>query len=159
MRIEIDHLFNHPRHIARVAGAIYDEFWADQNGYSAADLERLLGDANSDSSIPLSFVALALGEPVGTINLIDNDDEARTHLHPWLAALVVLEPHRGQGIGTALVERLLDAAARLGYSELYLGTDAPAFYARFGATIHEHARSDLVIMRCPTQGRSYGAQQ
>ena len=159
MRFEIDHLFNHRQHVARVAGVIYDEFWADQSGYSASDLERLLGDALSDSTIPLCFVALELGEPVGTINLIDNDDPSRTHLHPWLAALVVIESHRGQGIGAALVARLLDAAARLGYGEVYLGTDAPGYYERFGATIHEHVRSDLVIMRCPTQVRPSGARR
>lgn len=51
------------------------------------------------------------------------------------------------------MERLLELAARLGYDAVYLGTDAPAFYARFGASFHEQARPDLVTMRCPTRGR------
>jgi predicted N-acetyltransferase YhbS len=149
----IDHLFNHAALLPRVARAIHEEFWVGRDGYSREDLERLLGDATSIAQLPLCLVALVDEEFVGTVSLIDNDDPSRPHLHPWLAALVVVETHRRHRIGTALVERLLELAARLGYDAVYLGTDAPAFYARFGASFHEQARPDLVIMRCPTRGR------
>lgn len=148
----IDHLFNHAALLPRVARAIHEEFWVGRNGYGREDLERLLGDATSTARLPLCLVALVDDELVGTVSLIDNDDPSRPHLHPWLAALVVVESHRRLRIGTALVEQLLERAAMLDYDAVYLGTDAPAFYARFGATFHEQARADLVIMRCPTRG-------
>lgn len=151
MNVQIDHLFNHDEHRAYIARAIFAEFWADQPEYSPAVFERLLADASSADRIPLSLVALIDSQPAGTINLIDNDDEKRRHLHPWLAALIVFPPYRHHGIGSALVVRLLAEAARLGFEEVYFGTDAPGFYKRLGATYFEQARSDLVIMRCATK--------
>jgi predicted N-acetyltransferase YhbS len=150
MRYQVDHLYSHPQHRLVIARTIYEEFWTGTNGYSQDDLERLLGDASSPDRIPLSLVALVGGTAAGTVNLIDNDDTTRPHLHPWLAALVVLPEYRGVGIGSALVRRLLDEAARLGYVQLYLGTETPEFYRRFSAEIVEQARDTLVVMCCST---------
>ena len=153
----VDHLFRPAQHRPFVARLIYEEFWRDRAGYSAEHFERRLAEAGAAGRIPLSFLALEDGRPVGTINLVDNDDEARTHLRPWLAALAVVADRRRSGVGRALVGRLLDEAAALGFREVYLGTDAPAYYARFGATPLERATGALVVMRCPTRvlpGRS-----
>lgn len=146
----VDHLFRHAQHRPYVARLIYDEFWRDRPGYSAEHFERRLAEAREPGLIPLSFVALDAGRPVGTVNLVDNDDEARAHLHPWLAALAVVSDRRRAGVGRALVGRLLDEAAALGFETVYLGTDAPAYYARFGAEILERSTDALVVMRCPT---------
>jgi predicted N-acetyltransferase YhbS len=150
MQLTIDHLFNHSEHIPQVADWIYGEFWADKPDYSAAFFERLLCQASDPNKIPLSLVAIADGQPAGIINLIANDDPARLHLTPWLAALVVAAPYRGQGIGTRLVQTLQDNARHLGYTHLFLGTDQPAFYARLGAEPYEQASATLQIMRLPT---------
>lgn len=87
----------------------------------------MLRQANNPDAIPLSLLALVDGEPVGTINLVENDDESRSHLRAWLAALFVVAKQRGRGIGTDLVGALADKAAALGISTLYLGTDNPNF--------------------------------
>lgn len=51
----------------------------------------------------------------------------------WLLDLVVERKHRGRGLGSALVERLLDHPAARGARSLHLRTrDAQPFYARFG---------------------------
>jgi predicted N-acetyltransferase YhbS len=150
MQLTIDHLFNHIEHIPQVADWIYTEFWADQPGYSPAFFERLLRQANDPNKILLALVALVAGHPAGTINLIANDDPARPHLAPWLAALVVAVPYRGRGIGTRLVQILGEQARRLGHGQVFLGTDQPAFYSRLGATFYEQASTTLQIMRLPT---------
>jgi predicted N-acetyltransferase YhbS len=150
MQRVIDHLFNHPEHISQIADWIYTEFWADKPGYSAAFFEGLLRQADDPNQIPLSLVAIAEGHPAGTINLIANDDPARPHLTPWLAALVVIPSRRGQGIGTCLVQTLQENARHLGYTYLFLGTDQPAFYTRLGAEPYEQASETLQIMRLPT---------
>jgi predicted N-acetyltransferase YhbS len=114
-------------------------------------LAGYLRDAFRPDAIPLSLLALVEKEPVGTVNLIENDDDRRIHLRPWLAALVVVPRYRGRGIGSQLVRELAGLAATLGYCSVYLGTDNPGFYARLGATVNEQVTNEFAIMqlRCP----------
>jgi predicted N-acetyltransferase YhbS len=144
--LQVTHLFEHPQYVDQVAAWIHAEFWADKNIHSPQSLASLLRNATTPDAIPLSRLALVDGIPVGTVNLIENDDDQRTHLRPWLAALLVLPTHRRQGIGSALVRDLQEYANRLGIGELYLGTDNPGFYARLGATIHEQVTPDFAIL-------------
>lgn len=143
---QIDHLFQHPQHRPAVAAAIYKEFWKDKPGYSPAFFENLLRQADHPDRIPLCLVARVNGQFAGVVNLIENDNAARPHWRPWLAALIVLPPFRGQGIGSALVRRLVAEGVRLGYHRLHLGTDAPGFYERLGARQLEWLRPDLALM-------------
>ena len=148
MPTQISHLFEHPHHLPAVAQMIYREFWVDvTDGMSVADLAAHLQTATDPTRIPLSLVALAGECLVGTINLIENDDSKRAHLRPWLAALVVAEDVRGQGVGSRLVNALLDEARRMGISVVYFGTDGPGFYERLGALRHERVTDAFFIMR------------
>jgi GNAT superfamily N-acetyltransferase len=147
MRTRIDHLFNHPERIRLVAGWIYDEFWRDKPGHSVETFVGLLSAAGDPNRVPLSLLALAGDLPAGTVNLVHTDSEAPPDLHPWLAALFVAPETRRRGIGTALVRELNAHAARLGFGELFLGTDIPAFYERLGAERVQTVRGDLCIMR------------
>jgi predicted N-acetyltransferase YhbS len=148
--LHIDHLARTPQHIETVARMIYREFWADVDGglteQFLVDHLRRTGDPDR---VPLSLVALSGGEVLGTVNLIDNDDTKRTHLHPWLAAMVVAQPWRGSGIGTRLVQALLADARRLGFAQVWFGTDGPGFYARLGARLHEQVTPAFCIMQFP----------
>jgi len=147
----IANLFEHPEHIDLVARWIHAEFWADKNIHTPESLARLLRSAVRPDVMPLSLLAVVDGEPVGTVNLVENDDDQRAHLRPWLAALFVLPNHRRRGIGSVLVRQLAERAAALGISTLYLGTDNPGFYERLGATIHEQVDVNFAIMEldCP----------
>lgn len=149
--LEIDDLFQHPELIPNVAGWIYEEFWSDKDEYSAADLENLLRDATSAEAIPGSLIAFVDGQPAGTINLIENDDEKRPQLRPWLAALLILDNFRNRGIGSALVRAIRSRAAQLGESRLYLGTDSPDFYRKLGASVHEQVTDEFCVMSLETK--------
>jgi GNAT superfamily N-acetyltransferase len=129
-----------------VARWIYGEFWADKDHHSPESLEALLQQASRPDVVPLSLLALAGDTPVGTANLVENDDEARPHLRPWLAALFVQPGFRKRGIGSLLVRNLRDRACRLGLTGMYLGTDQPAFYERLGAIVVERLAYDFCIM-------------
>jgi predicted N-acetyltransferase YhbS len=145
----IEHLFQHVEHVDRVARWIFDEFWGDKNVHTPESLARLLRQAVAPDAIPLSLVAFVDDSPVGTANLIENDDDSRPHLRPWLAALYVAPGFRRRGVGSALVGQVGELAATLGIGSLFLGTDNSGFYARFGAVIHEQAAADFAIMRLP----------
>lgn len=145
-KIEIIDLYQKPESIPTVAKWIYDEFWSNKAGYSPDFFEKLLRNANDANKIPISFLAIINGVPVGTANLIENDDEARTHLKPWLAALYVLPEYRSFGVGPQLVKAVLRRAKLLNYSKVYLGTDNPGFYERLGAKSIDKARADLYVM-------------
>lgn len=146
---EIVHLFKHPRHLPLVAGWIYHEFWAGKPGYSVALFEDLLRQADDPGRIPLSLLALDEGRPAGTVNLIHCDSQRRPDLHPWLAALVVPPGARGRGIGSALVRAVASEARRLGFNEVFLGTDIPVFYEPLGARVFQRFEDALCIMRIP----------
>src|SRR5262245_51608940 len=108
--LSISHLFEHPQHVDRAAQWIYDEFWADKNVHTPESLAGYFRQATTPDAIPLSLLALVDGEPVGTINLIENDDDKRTHLRPWLPALYRVPAHRHRRVGPPLVRPPRDEA-------------------------------------------------
>ena len=144
--ISVAHLFEQPWHLQAVAELIHEEFWVTVAGASVESMAQRLGQANS-SQVPLCLVALVQGQPVGTVNLVDNDDEHHPEWHPWLAGMVVDRAWRGQGVGSALVRKLLNEARRLGIERVYFGTDGPRFYERLGAVVHLQARPGFWFMR------------
>lgn len=153
MAIDIDHLFRHPQHLPATARMIYDEFWVGVSGGRTVDgLHAHLLTATDPLRVPLSRIAIDGAELIGTVNLIDNDDDHRTHLRPWLAALVVRADRRGGGVGTRLVRTLLADAAQMRLRAVYLGTDGPGYYARLGASVHEQVNRDFCIMRFDLPG-------
>jgi predicted N-acetyltransferase YhbS len=152
MHVVVAHLFEHPKQRARTAQLIHHEFWRDVPGASVQAMEARLAQANSADAIPLCLIALSGDEPVGVVNLVDNDDDHHREWHPWLAGLVVEPAWRGRGVGTELVQALLRHARRLGCSRVYLGTDGPGFYARLGAVVHQPVRADFCFMRFEPQG-------
>jgi predicted N-acetyltransferase YhbS len=156
-RVTICHLHEHPEHLGTVARWIHDEWWTERPGHTVETMEARLGEAADPDRIPLSLVALREGVPIGTVNLVDNDNEERPQLTPWLAALLVEPRHRGCGVGARLVGALAAEAARLGIARLYLGTDIPRFYERLGARIHETFADAYCIMSLETGFRPGGA--
>jgi N-acetylglutamate synthase-like GNAT family acetyltransferase len=80
-----------------------------------------------------------MGGLLGSASLVEHDMDNRLELSPWLAGVFVRPEHRRQGIGAALVRRIMDEAATLHVSKLYLYTvDSAAFYANLGWSWLEH---------------------
>ena len=93
---------------------------------------KIRGKMNVDC-IPIAFVALDEdGGIVGTASLIFDDLEGDPR-NPWLASVYVPAEHRKQGIASALVGAVEEAARRIGYDRLYLFTaSAASLYAALG---------------------------
>jgi N-acetylglutamate synthase-like GNAT family acetyltransferase len=87
--------------------------------------------------------------PIGTAALVEFDMETRRDLTPWLADVVVSPERRGSGIGTRVVEFIVERARELGVRRLYLFTpDRESFYARMGWSVLERTeyRGEPVVV-------------
>ena len=74
------------------------------------------------------YVAVCREEIIGFVALLKEfvclDDERE----PWLDFLFVDEAKRKRGIGTALIERVINRAAELSFEYLYIGTQSHKEY-------------------------------
>ena len=108
---------------------------ADPSGSLESWTEGLAGRTHRDR-IPATYVAVAEGEPVGSVVLVEHDMPDRedlADLTPWLAGLFALPVYRGRGIGSALARHAQLEAHRFGFSCLYLYTStARGLYERLG---------------------------
>lgn len=100
---------------------------------SEAYLESLLAKPHI---IPI--VALAEGEVVGGLVAYELDKYEQARSEVYIYDLAVAEPHRRQGIATALIERLREIAAERGAWVIYVQADygdepAIALYTKLGA--------------------------
>ena len=145
--VTLHHLCEVPAFRREVAALIHEEFWLTVPGASEDGMFERLGQAAHPGRVPLCLVALHEGQLAGVVNLVDNDDDDHPEWHPWLAGMVVAEPFRGRGVGSALVRGLLAQAWALGFERVYFGTDGPGFYTRLGAVHHLQPRPGFWFMR------------
>ena len=102
--------------------------------------------------VPLSLIALAGEELVGTVSLKQHEDSTAPNLSPWIGGLVVDEGWRGKGLGAALLRAAESTAVMLEYAELYLSCEPEVeqFYARLGWELMLRTRScgsEVALMR------------
>ena len=133
--IKIDLLKNYPTTIPRLA-KIWQEvlrsIWVP-----AVPIERVeqnfLKHLN-ENIMPLTFIALENGNPVGMCSLRENDG-IRPDLLPWLGSLVVDPAFQKQGIGKMLMDMTKQKVKTLGFETLYLfafDPTIPNYYERVG---------------------------
>jgi len=82
-----------------------------------------------------TYVALSADdELVGMATLVDDDELPNApEPGPWLAAVLTLPAHRGIGVASAVVQRIVRQAHELGIPALYLYTsDQQQWYAKKG---------------------------
>jgi predicted N-acetyltransferase YhbS len=136
---QIHDLRERPQHADGVAQRIWRAFWKHHGTPYAQIRDGLDAILGTDKAIPFGLVAEISGEVRGNCLVIDNDEDARPNLTPWLAALWVDEAMRGQGIAAALLDEGAQRTAARGVPRLYL-VSRPAlqgFYTRLGWRIIE----------------------
>ena len=111
-----------------------------------AKLQKHLGK----KQIPTTFVSLLGGNLLGFASLILHDMDTRMDLSPWLSSMYVLPENRGRGIGSALVQRVIEEARELNVETLYLFTsNRKGFFASLGWSVVEYTEyreQKVVIM-------------
>jgi N-acetylglutamate synthase-like GNAT family acetyltransferase len=86
----------------------------------------------SDDLVPSTFIAKGT-HLMGSAAIIENDMDIHAELTPWLASVYVAPEFRNQGVGSRLVERIMEEARKTGIRELYLFTpDRVSFYEKLG---------------------------
>ncbi|HCS46199.1 MAG TPA: N-acetyltransferase [Pseudomonas sp.] len=152
--MEIDYLCNHPTLIPELAELNFKE-WGQfaPSDTLEARTERMRA-ACGKGAVPTVLVALDDTQLLGGALLIESDLASRPELTPWLAGVYVKAEHRGRGIASRLVSRIVQEAAALGVPKLYLYTDAAqSLYARLGWEIVEQLDDnglDVTVMERDT---------
>ena len=139
LNIRIVNLQRCPEHIECLAHWHHAE-WSYLNPEQsfAQRIERMQSYL-CDDFMPSTWVALGdQGQPLGSAAIRDYDMDTHMQLSPWLASVFVDPQRRKQGIGSALVQQVMDLAQAHGFKQLYLFTpDQAALYQRLGWQIIE----------------------
>ena len=126
---KIEYLSDFPVLTETVACWIYNEFIVDARPGITFDKTLCAVKNTNRAKLPIRLVAFLDGNCAGTVSILSNDLRCRPYT-PWLAALYVSPPFRGNKIGEQLVERVKEIARELGYRELYLRTEHTGDYYR-----------------------------
>jgi GNAT superfamily N-acetyltransferase len=90
----------------------------EAQGKSCEDFTESMQARCRIGSLPTALVAFQGDSVLGTAALKPQDLDIRPHLTPWLGGLFVLPEHRGHGVASSLVSRLVTEAQDLGLTEL-----------------------------------------
>ncbi len=124
---EIVYLADHPEHIHTIAEWIYNQ-WADKSKKTLNEVIESFKKRCVKNKIPLTLIALADNECVGTVTIYKNDLKTRKNLEPWLGSLYVLPSHRKKGVGEKLTNQVIEILKQLGFEKVYLRTEEKADY-------------------------------
>ena len=132
--MEIKNLKDNQQYLEEVNHWLYSQ-WGhhdednDEKDWLKAKKEKL----DNNQLLPIRFVALEDGQPVGTASIVKHDMKTHTELEPWMADVYVKEEKRNQGIGSKLVNKIIKEAQQQKFSTLYLFTpDKKSFYEGLG---------------------------
>ncbi|HAU5563024.1 TPA: GNAT family N-acetyltransferase [Serratia fonticola] len=115
------------------ASHITDWLWqAFGEGTSREFYDSIVRSSLNGAEYPVTFVALDGDVPLGTVGFWRCDLISRQDLYPWIAALYVDEPARGNGLSEALQQHVLNYARERGHEKLWLWSTFGGYYERFG---------------------------
>lgn len=149
--MDIVPLANCPHHLPTLARWHHAEWSELRGGQSLEACRRGLQEALDGDGLPVVVVAIEHGEVVGSAALVDQAMTTHPEWTPWLAAVYVAPRSRGRGVGSRLVERIIDETDKRNFDELYLfTTTAASLYRRFGWTVvatETYNGFDVTVMR------------
>jgi N-acetylglutamate synthase-like GNAT family acetyltransferase len=150
MAVQFVYLADYPQFVPTLAQWHYDTFGPLNPASSLEKHLTFLRRSLTKRAIPTTLIALSGDELVGSASLAQSDLHDLVSFTPWLSAVYIAPEYRRRGIGSALVQRMVEEAKGLGYRRLYLFTpDKEHFYARLGWTTLEkmpYREITIVIM-------------
>lgn len=107
--------------------------------------------AASETRLPIGFVALNDGVPIGFCALKADSIESHKRLSPWVGAGFVLPEHRRHGVGAFLLQAIVGHARELGHRHVYCATStSSSLMLRSGWILVEkivHAGESMYIFK------------
>ena len=157
--IAIDYLANCPELVDELAHLSWKE-WQEvyqQREQTLEDSLKNYRDRMNTDRLPLTLVAVQLGELVGMVSLKFRDMDTRPDLDPWLGGLLVLPEWRNRGVGTMLMHHATEEARRLNVPRLYLWThSAEGLYHKLGWQVVERSNyfgKEAAVMQIDLSGQ------
>lgn len=156
--MQLINLRQRPEAIQQIAPWHFAEWGALFPDRTLADFSTELALCLTEDTVPQSWLLLNdTGEVVGTGSLLVHDMASNRELSPWLANIYLRPEVRGRGLGSWLVQQLMQQAALLNINTLYLFTeDQQAFYQRLGWQLHHTEWYEghwVSVMQCHLDGR------
>ena len=138
--MRIEYLADHEKRIPTLARWHHGQWGYLNPGVAIEEYVSHLRKHLGRMQIPTTFVALSNEDLLGSASLVEYDMTTRMDLFPWLASVFVAPEYRNRGVGSALVERVVEEAMALEIPVLYLFTpDREGFYARMGWSVLERS--------------------
>lgn len=81
--------------------------------------------------LPQGYIIHRYGRLTGYCGLIEREPVLRDDLSPWISPLLIAKDCRGRALGSLLLEFARKQAAKLGYSEVHISTDAIGFLEKY----------------------------
>ncbi|MCD8519332.1 MAG: GNAT family N-acetyltransferase [Erysipelotrichaceae bacterium] len=102
----------------------------------------------TDNVIPTWGVLMLNEKIIGCCGLIVNDFNSRMDVWPYLAAVMIDEAYRKQGLGTWMVKTMVNHGFDLGFKQVYCASDLFSFYKvcgfkHIGKTYHPWGENEL----------------
>lgn len=133
--MEIVYLADHLHYIPQLAKWHHGQWGHLNSAITLADREAGLRRKAAHRQIPTTLIAIEGDQQrlCGSASIVENDLTTRPELTPWLASVFVSPDFRNQGIGSAIVKRVMSEAMFLQIDPLYLITpNKQNFYRRLG---------------------------
>jgi GNAT superfamily N-acetyltransferase len=128
----ITDLKTEPHHISQLADWHHHEWSSLNPGQTVDQRIESMSFYLSDDLVPSTFIAKGT-HLMGSAAIIEYDMDTHPEWMPWLASVYVVPEFRNQGVGSRLVEHVIEEARKAGIKELYLFTpDRVSFYQKLG---------------------------
>lgn len=129
----LEYLADHPEFIGTLAEWHYAEWRHLLPTWSVEEAAAELATHTGRQVAPSTIVALVDGRLAGSASLLIEDMPDTENWSPWLGSVFVSPEWRGEGIGSAMVDRVVADATTLGFPRIHLlTTEAEGWYAPKG---------------------------
>lgn len=141
--MHLDLLKNHPETIPTLAQWVYEEWKSYDASLTLQKLIDSFSERLKSDQIPIAFVVLKKGHPIGCIGLKEQSSPEFSDFPKdsiWMGSLQVVLEERNQGIGQELLKFSKTIAKGFGYKRLYFYTSNYAnveWYVKRGAYVME----------------------